>query len=492
MPTVIDLRGGANNLGRALAGLGAGIGGIINPNQEFQKRFQEALAANPELASQLAANPELLENLPIKKSMREAILATPLPAGILFDRNLTQAMQGFTDEQKAVVGKFQVARAVGTTPQQVATLEQQLKALGDVPQELFDVGAQKDVAGDLTIGQVALSKFQADQVARAQTFVDQLEPDEAARASARGLVPGAFVEEDRKTEFGMRKDLANINFENQVELTELRAENAKQLEQMRQAGADQRQIQSSNDAFIRQQLQFQENLQREVRQAEAQSEQLKDRTAIGWQERTKVGTIAAWRNYLYNPVAAAAARAGTGPSDAQAVHKAFVEAGAAEQASHLASLSKAATDLVAKVQDTSLDNNARRFYAAQLNTTMEALNVASGGRFPVMQVKPSGALGKNILFQDAEGENIDLNEVISAFENPLGGAAAPITDVTAPAQQPQAQPTAFDPQRVNRAGLSAGAQQALDIILSGVEGATFEELQRARPQIAAELLGAIQ
>ncbi|KKM24876.1 hypothetical protein LCGC14_1600670, partial [marine sediment metagenome] len=109
MPTVIDLRGGANNLGRALAGLGAGIGGIINPNQEFQKRFQEALVANPELASQLAANPELLENLPIKKSMREAILATPLPAGILFDRNLTQAMQGFTDEQKAVVGKFQVA-----------------------------------------------------------------------------------------------------------------------------------------------------------------------------------------------------------------------------------------------------------------------------------------------------------------------------------------------------------------------------------------------
>ena len=476
MPTVIDLRGSAGNLGRALAGIGAGIGGIINPNQEFQKRFEEALATNPELAANLAQNPELLERLPIKKEVREAILATPLPPGVLFDRNLTQAMQSFTPEQRAVVGKFQVARAVGTTPQQVATLESELKALGDVPQELFDVGAQRDVTGGLTLGQVAQDKFTQGQIAKAQSFINQLEPDEAQRAAARERVPGAFVEEDRQAEFSLRKDLANITFENQLELTELRNKNTQELEQMRQAGADQRQIQGSNDAFIRQQLQFQENLAREVRQAEAQSEQLKDQTAVGWQERTKVGTIAAWRNYLYNPTAAAQARAGTGPSDAIAVHKAFVEAGAAEQASHLASLSKAATDLVAKVQDTSLDNNARRFYSAQLNITMEALNVASGGRFPVFQVKPSGALGKNILFQDAEGENIDLNEVISAFENPLGGSAAPITDVTVPAQQPaqpqpaQVQPVAFDPQRVNRAGLSAGAQQALDIILSGAAG----------------------
>lgn len=485
MPTVIDLRGGAGNLGRALAGIGAGIGKVINPNQEFQRRFQEALITNPELAASLAANPELLENLPIKKEMREAILATPLPPGVLFQQNLSRVMGDLNPEQRAVIGEFQLAGALGTTPEAMATLKKRLKASGKVPDFLFDVGAQRAATGGLTLGAVAQDKFTRDQISRTETFISGLEPDEARRGAARGLVPGLFAEEDRKVEFGMRKDLANINFENQVELTELRATNATQLEQMRQAGADQRQIKGSQDAFERQQLQFTENLQREVRQAEAQSEQLKDRTAVGWQERTKVGTIAAWRSYLYNPVAAAAARAGTGPSDAQAVHKAFVEAGAAEQASHLASLSKAATDLVTKIAETSGNMpNVRKFYAAQLNLTMEALNVASGGRFPVFQATPSGALGKNILFQDAEGNNIDLNEVVSAIDNPLGGSAAPITDVTLP------QPTAFDPQRVNRSGLSAGAQQALDIILSG-QG-SIEELQSVRPQFAAELLGAIQ
>lgn len=211
MAHITQLPGAGAQVGQALAGLGRGVSQIISPNQERRRALKDAIAANPELASQLALlGPEVLEGLGLGDVLTGTIGATPLSADALLEQLRRRSLTGISPKIQGELEEFLRAKAVGTTPVELARQPPVAAGIRRVAtdKDLVQRAAERELTGQ-TAGQRARDDLVADVSVRAQTAVSSLPKDVAGEGSIRATLPGFFGREDLQARLDAQLQLFN-------------------------------------------------------------------------------------------------------------------------------------------------------------------------------------------------------------------------------------------------------------------------------------------
>lgn len=491
---VIDLRGGRplTEIGR---GFGTAIEVITNPHKKEREDFSRNLQQNPNLLRQLrqiaADSPDPLQALKdifpnIDDRRLQAIIdirQTAAQQAEDFTRTgLTPVKEGgiATPETISDIQATGAARTVGATPEQLAAGPRRAAAVGGLPQEVFERGAEVREGGGLTRGAALQDELNADLIRLTMTAIGEMDVDDKTKGALRAKAPSFLLDADRQDDFRRREDLLQQQLKAAAErdrLNRLSREGEGRLNRKDRNRLAELSGQSATDA------------------ANARLSIAQDAVAARWLDKTNAGSPEAWKRFLYDSASRDLAQSllsGSEQVDSKAdlellaVAQAFSDADDLEKVTERAAVQRQVNILLGEIDKVDrdgnivLDESTREHLVLQLNSSLTELAVLSRNpqgvalldtrpRRPLKIIDPNDP-------QSFPGEEIDR---LIGLET--GG---PVLD-----QETDIGTQVFNFETVDVSQLSQESIQNLRLLQNG---ASFEALRNVAPKSADEILAALR
>ncbi len=488
---IIDLRN--PDLGRRL---GSAISRIASgPHAKERRDFSSNLQRNPNLLRELrqiaADSPDPLKALKdifpnIDDPRLQAIIDVRQTSGQVVEdltrTKLTPIDEGgtATPGQLEDIGETGAARAVGATPEQVAAGPSRAEAVRELPQKVFERGAEIREGGQ-TPGQLAADTFNAEIFGAAMQAVGEMDLDEKAAAALRAKLPEAFNDPDRQLDFQRREDLLGQQLRAAAErdrLNRLSRESEGRLNREQRDRLAQLSGESATTA------------------AQARISVFEETQAARWLDKTNVGTPDAWRRFLYDRDSQDRARGlvnGTIQPETQAdialkgVAEAFAGADDVDKVVERAAVQRQVSSLIEQIDSVdrggslSLDETTRGHLVLQLNSSLTELAALTGNPQGVASLGrgPFGGKGpvKIMSPEETEAEQTREAEIDRQVGLESGGGGV------------NTETQVFNFETVDVSQLSQESIQNLRLLQNG---ASFEALRNAAPKSADEILAALR
>lgn len=211
---------------QALAGIGSGLSKAINPSQDIQKQFQQAILANPEIGRQLAQvereQPGTIDRLlglnrskPTK--LYQTIAGMQPSSDIMLESIKRGAISGISPEELGVMNKEWISKVM-TGMNQGQAAQSGAIAAGTKTAQASNPNFNQDAANVATLGDVGevvdLKKKDAglkgQNILNATRFISKQNIDEQEKLGAFAAIPGALDEHQFHERLAFDKELFNL------------------------------------------------------------------------------------------------------------------------------------------------------------------------------------------------------------------------------------------------------------------------------------------